>query len=94
MYFYRTHGGAESDLVLIGPENRIACIEIKLSNAHSVSKGFFESIKDIGPEFKYVICPHTEKYERAEGIVVCSLIEFLEKELLKMYGALSHQSPS
>ena len=89
MYFYRTHGGAESDLVLIGPGNRIACIEIKLSNAPSVSKGFFESIKDIGPEFKYVICPHTERYERSGGIIVCGLVEFLEKELLKIYGNTS-----
>ena len=84
MYFYRTHGGAETDLVLIGPGNRIACIEIKLSNAPPISKGFYQSIEDIGPEFKYVICPHTEKYERSGGIIVCSLIDFLEKELLKI----------
>ena len=86
MYFYRTHGGAESGLVLIGPGNRIACIEIRLSNAPSISKGFYQSINDIGPEFKYVVCPHTERYERSGGIIVYSLGEFLETELLNIYG--------
>ncbi|MFD2284897.1 DUF4143 domain-containing protein [Pedobacter petrophilus] len=39
LFFYRTQTGAECDLVIVQGVKPIACIEIKLSNAPTVSKG-------------------------------------------------------
>ncbi|WP_445508832.1 ATP-binding protein [Runella rosea] len=80
-YFYRTHSGAEADLVLISPNGKKACIEIKYSSSPKVSKGFHETIKDLAPDFKYIIIPEGEQYVKDEDIIVCSILEFLEKEL-------------
>ena len=46
-YFYRTHHGAEADVVLAQGQTPVACIEIKLNNAPSVSRGFHEVIADL-----------------------------------------------
>ncbi len=80
-FFYRTHAGAEADLVLIGHNGKKICIEIKSSNAPSVSKGFYQSIEDIKPDLRYVIIPVGESYPKAENIMVCNLPEFLSGEL-------------
>ena len=47
MYFYRTHDGAECDVVLVKGIVPIACIEIKLNNAPVISKGFYTSVADL-----------------------------------------------
>ncbi len=80
-YYYRTHNKAEVDLILISPQGKIGCIEIKYSSAPSLSKGFYESVADIQPDYKYVIVPTGEKYPKNEDVWVCNLIDFLEKEL-------------
>ena len=82
-YFYRTHQGAEIDLLLITPQNKKIAIEIKLSNAPTVSKGFYVCLEDLKPEYKFIIVPNSEKYSKNEDVWVCSLIDFLEKELPK-----------
>ncbi|MDX2250442.1 MAG: ATP-binding protein [Bacteroidia bacterium] len=83
-YYYRTHVGAEIDLLLITPDRKKIAIEIKLSTAPVVSKGFYESIGDLQPDHSYVIVPSGEKYPKAGGLWVISLEEFLKEELPKM----------
>lgn len=85
-YFYRTQVGAECDLLLITPTRKKVCIEIKLSNVPTVSRGFYESIRDIQPDASYVIIPAGETYLKGtlgepSAIMVCSLPNFLETEL-------------
>lgn len=82
-YYYRTHAGAESDLYLISPEGRTWCIEIKAANTPIISKGFFQSIEDLKPDFKYVIVPEAkgEMIVRQDGLRICGLKFFLETEL-------------
>ncbi|MBL7775369.1 MAG: ATP-binding protein, partial [Saprospiraceae bacterium] len=63
-YFYRTHHGAEADLVMISPKGKKICIEIKFSTAPAISKGFYQSIEDIGADFRYVITPGGERFYR------------------------------
>lgn len=81
MYFYRSHVGAEVDLVLINPTEKKICIEIKLSNSPTVSKGFFECLKDIQPDYQFVIIPNGEGYLKSGGLKVCPLLDFLQIEL-------------
>lgn len=80
-YFYRTQRGAEADLLLIAPNGKKCLIEIKLSNAPSVPRGFFEVIKDITPDASYIITPESRHYQRDDGVFVISLRDFLEKEI-------------
>ena len=84
LFFYRTQVGAEVDLVMINPIGKKICVEIKLSNSPTVSKGFFESVKDLNPDKQYIIIPSGESYLKAEELKVCNLLDFLEHELPQM----------
>ena len=81
-YFYRTHQGAEIDLLLISPKGKKLGIEIKYSNAPRVSKGFYHSLNDLNIDAAYVITPESEPYAKDHDITVCSLISFLRTALL------------
>lgn len=76
-FFYRTHAGAECDLFGISPTGKRICIEIKRSNIPTVSKGFYESIKDLTANEMYVIIPSGESYTKNDGIQIMNLPDFL-----------------
>jgi predicted AAA+ superfamily ATPase len=76
-FFYRTHAGVECDLFGISPEGKRICIEIKRSNSPTVSKGFYESIKDLAINQTYVIIPSGESYTKNDGIQIMNLPDFL-----------------
>ena len=80
-YFYRTQAGAEIDLILISPNGKMTCIEIKSTNNPSLSKGFYLSIADLKPQFQYIITPTSERLVNTEGVVICGLLHFLRVEL-------------
>ena len=83
-YFYRTQKGAEADLMLIAPNGKKVIIEIKLSNAPSVSRGFHEVVADIMPDFRYVITPDSRNYQKDDGLHIISLRDFLEQEIIRI----------
>jgi len=58
-------------------------IEIKYSNAPSVSKGFYQSIEDLQTEKNFVITPNSYTYP-SKMATVCSLSHFILKELEKI----------
>ncbi|MEY3242004.1 MAG: hypothetical protein RIR11_3443 [Bacteroidota bacterium] len=80
-YYYRTQNGAEVDLLMITPNGKMVCIEIKFSVAPNISKGFYQSVEDLQPDFKYVIIPSGERFDRDGGLRICPLNIFLEEEL-------------
>lgn len=80
-YFYRTQGGAEVDLLMITASGKKVFIEIKFSSAPAIPRGFHEAVKDLNPNFKYIIIPEGESYEKANGIRIIPLVDFLEREL-------------
>ena len=80
-YYYRTQNGAEVDLLMITPSGKMVCIEIKFSVSPTISKGFYHSVEDLQPQYKYVITPSGECFDRNDGLRICSLNIFLEKEL-------------
>ncbi len=83
VYYYRTHNGAEADLVLVRAMQPVAAIEIKLSNAPTISKGFYSSIADLGTEKNFVITPYSDSWP-VKNITVCSLKTFLSEKLTKI----------
>ena len=84
LYYYRTQAGAECDMVLARGIHPIASIEVKLNNAPSLGKGYYQSIEDINTKNNFVIVPDIESYKTGNGILVCSLNNFLEKHLPKL----------
>lgn len=79
-FFYRTHHGAEADLVLVKGIQPVAAIEIKLNNTPVVSKGFYQTLEDLGLKKGYVITPDSDSY--SIGLAeVFGLKTFLEKIL-------------
>ena len=81
-YHYRTHNGAEVDLVLVQGNTPVACLEIKYTNAPVLSRGFYECIEDLKTVKNFVIIPKGISWKMNEKVTVISLREFLEKELL------------
>lgn len=84
LFYSRTHHGAESDLVLVKGSKPLACIEIKLSRVPTISKGFHETIADLGTKKNYVITPGTEDYVLTKQIRVMGLRDFLLAYLPKL----------
>jgi len=81
MFFYRTQAGAECDIVLVQGITPVACMEIKLSNAPVVSKGFMSCVEDLKPKDKFIITPQSETYVTKNGVIVISLKDFIENKL-------------
>ncbi|GAB3570726.1 hypothetical protein GCM10027578_27660 [Spirosoma luteolum] len=77
-YYYRTHTGAECDLVIILPNGQRACVEIKFADIPKLSRGFYESVRDSQPTFPYVLVLQGHTYTTTEGVTVCPLPDFLQ----------------
>jgi predicted AAA+ superfamily ATPase len=84
MFFYRTQAGAECDLVLVRGIRPLACIEIKLSNSPSVSRGFVSCVEDLQPLYKYIITPGSDSFVTSHGVSVVNLVNFISHELSKI----------
>jgi uncharacterized protein len=68
-------------LVLVKGVTVQACIEIKHSSSPTLTKGFFESLKDLKPKKSFVITPGSHTYKLKEGTVVTPLSKFLSDYL-------------
>ncbi len=73
-YFYRTHDGAEVDLLLErGGQPEIA-VEVKRSSAPSLDKGFALACDDLGVKQRYVVYPGADTYPVRHGAQAISLL--------------------
>ena len=72
MSFYRTAAGAELDVVVESGQHIIA-FEIKFSVAPKVSKGFWQSLKDILPQKTYIVAPVQQRWPFAEDVEVITV---------------------
>ena len=77
LYYYRTHNGTESDLVLVRGNKPLSCIEIKYTAAPKLSKGLQISIEDLGTNKNFIITPKSEIYPISKNVTVCNLFDFL-----------------
>lgn len=74
-YFYRTAVGAEIDLVLKLPGNRLWAIEIKRNLAPKIGKGFYHACETLKPTAQYVVYPGPERYPLTSDLEVISLTD-------------------
>ena len=77
-YFYRTQQGAECDLIIEHNGKVKAAIEIKISSAPQISKGFRITMADTNAQQGFVIAKTNETYKVEENITVTSLKTFLQ----------------
>jgi len=80
-YFYRSHQGAEIDLVLVKNNKPVYAIEIKHSKAPSLSDGFYHAVADIKTTNNYLIYTGEDEYLTKHKVVVCGLAQFIKKHL-------------
>jgi uncharacterized protein len=84
LYYYRTHHGAETDLLLVKGMRPIACIEIKLGATAAVSRGWHEVIADMKTRHNFVITSNGADYPIGKTGRTCDLQTFLTKYLPKI----------
>ena len=84
LFYYRTQDGAEADVVLTKAGKPVACIEIKLSNSPTLSKGFFVCLEDLKTSQNFVVIPSGERYRKGKNVSVCNLRDFLLNLLPKI----------
>lgn len=77
-YFYRTHAGAEIDLVLEQGGRPEIAIEIKRSTAPNPDKGFGVACDDLGIVQRYVVYPGTECFPLRQGATALGLRELAQ----------------
>ena len=79
LYFFRTHSGNEVDLVVIGHDGRMACVEVKVGSTPVLTRGFYSALDDLGPEVTYVVAQVDEPYPKGDRIEVVPLAVALER---------------
>lgn len=82
-FFYRTHTGAEIDMVMVKANIPVASIEIKYSNAPKPSKGFFIGIDDLKTTRNFIITPSSDTYPYRNALV-CNLQDFINHHLTQI----------
>ena len=78
-YTYRTHAGAEIDLLLERGAKPWMAIEIKRSTAPSLSKGFEIACDDLGITQRHVVYPGTDSFPMRYGTQAIGLVELMRR---------------
>lgn len=78
-YFYRTGAGAEADLIFEFSPGRCWAIEIKLSSAPTVDRGFHIAAADIGAERRLLIYKGKDKFPMRGEIEAMPLVDAMNE---------------
>lgn len=82
-WFYRSHQGAEIDLLIERGGRPQIAIEVKRSSAPSPGKGFAQACDDLGVAQRWLVYPGTERYPLRHGAHAIGVVE-----LAGLLGAL------
>jgi uncharacterized protein len=74
---YRTHAGAEVDLILENSSGETVALEIKRTLSPKLTPGFVESMRTLQATKGYYIMPHGETFPLSESVTAISLSAFL-----------------
>lgn len=80
--FYRTHQGAELDLIVLKAGIPILGIEIKFGDNVRLSKGNVEAVSDFEGIQRYVITMNSRRFSTKEDFQVLNIEEFLKTVLV------------
>lgn len=76
-YFYRTHQGAECDLLIEKNGEVMAAVEVKFGTSPRITKGFRISMQDTQAREGFIIGNGEETYKLEEGISITNLKHFI-----------------
>lgn len=79
IYFYRTHDGAELDLVITRGDRPVVSLEIKFGSDVRPTRGNTEAVQTLKTSQNYIIIRDEEDYILSGGFKVCGLETFLTK---------------
>jgi uncharacterized protein len=71
-------------MVLARGVHPVASIEVKLNNAPSITKGYYQSIDDLKTKKNFVVVPDVESYKSGNGILICNVTDFIKNHLPKL----------
>ena len=74
-WFYRSHQGAEIDLLIERGGRPQIAIEVKRSSAPSPGKGFAQACDDLGVAQRWLVYPGTERYPLRHGAQAIGVVE-------------------
>jgi predicted AAA+ superfamily ATPase len=78
-WFYRTSAGAEIDLVIEKNSKERYAIEIKRSQAPSVSKGFHLGCEDIKATKRFIAYPGKERFPVTKDITAMPIVDMMNE---------------
>ncbi len=78
-HFYRTHDGAEIDLVFERGGTPEIAIEVKRSSAPTVERGFTVATADLAVQSRYVVYPGSESFPLRDGVQATGLAALAAK---------------
>lgn len=77
IWFFRTHDGAEADILITKNDTPIIAAEIKWTNAPKLSRGFINVTEYVNTETNFIITPEADTYPVHEKVSVTSLEKWL-----------------
>jgi len=77
---YRTHAGAEVDLVIERADGEVLAVEIKRTLSPKVTPGLVESMATLGATRGVILIPEGESYPLSRSVTACGLVRFLETQ--------------
>lgn len=82
---YRTHAGAEIDLVIEQPNGQKLAIEIKRTLSPKVTPSLVESMKTIKSNRGFIVIPNGDPYPLSKNITTMGLQQFLAEDFLHSF---------
>jgi predicted AAA+ superfamily ATPase len=82
--YFRTHAGAEIDIVVHRGQKILALVEVKLGLKPVLARGFYEARKDLGQPRAWVIYNGNERYPLKPGVEAVGLDQFLAEILPRL----------
>lgn len=80
-FFYRTHEGAEIDLLITRANKPYMSIEIKYTASPKLTRGNTIALNDLGCDQNFIITPNGDTYSLKKNIITCSLFNFLKEHV-------------
>lgn len=79
VFFYRTSGGAEVDVVLQFANGECWTVEIKRTSSPSIRRGYKEAVNDIAPRRAYVVYNGVETFPLGGNVTAISIASLLRE---------------
>ncbi len=76
--FYRTSNGAEMDIVMRFMD-KVYAIECKVNQQPKLTRGAWNAIEDIKPDYTFIVAPVKESWSVKEGVDVVSIDDLIER---------------